>query len=254
MTRRKLVQVAVGREHDAPLQELEEPADAVGDEARRGVRLLEVDVRRVEDERRAPAERRSEAVFELVDLLLGHRRAHLGECPRLGVVVDVEVLRPQPVPPEALVGHLVAPEVVAVLRHRRRCDGQRRRRKEHERAQAPPHRRATPPRTPGAQAQANRWGQNDGTGHAPNVAPPARATAAGAAMCPDTTQPAVRGLRCHPASISPSSRVSGPTCSARKAVARRRTVATSGARRQACARLAASSMCVARMTCLTRER
>ena len=114
------LEVAVGGEDDAPLEELEEPADPVRDEPGRDVRLLEVDVGRVEDERRPAREAVGEAVLQLRVLLFGEGRPDLGERARLRVVVDVEVGRPEHLPVEALVLHLVAAEVVAVLAARGR--------------------------------------------------------------------------------------------------------------------------------------
>src|SRR5690606_9310319 len=102
----------VGRDDDAPLQELEKPAYAVGDESRRDVRLLEVEVRRVEDEGNALAEAEGEAVLQLRVGLLREVRAVLGERLHLRVVVDVEVLGAEDVPVELLVLDLVTAEVL----------------------------------------------------------------------------------------------------------------------------------------------
>src|SRR5690606_17442106 len=48
----ELVDVAVGRNNDSTLQELEEPSHPSRDEARRNVRLLEMQIGRIEDEGR----------------------------------------------------------------------------------------------------------------------------------------------------------------------------------------------------------
>ena len=107
-------EVAVGRDHHAALEELEEAADAVGDKARRDVGALEVQVGRVEDDRDALDERHREAVLEARVRRLRLSGADARQRLRLGVVVDVEVLRAEHVPVEAVVLDLVAPERLGV--------------------------------------------------------------------------------------------------------------------------------------------
>ena len=119
------VQVAVGRDHDAALEELEEAADAVRDEARRHVGLLEVQVGRVEDDRDAVRQRQVEARLQRVVPVLGRLGADGREVLGLGVVVDVEVLRFEDVPLEAVVLDLVAPEPLRARRGGQPQEGQR---------------------------------------------------------------------------------------------------------------------------------
>ncbi len=117
----ELVQIPIRRNDDAPLEELEEAANTIRDEAGRDVGLFEMQVRGVKDQRDAVREGELEACLQLLIDLLGEVGAVLGQLLHLRVIVDVEMVRFEDVPVEVLVLDLVAPEVRRELCGRRNC-------------------------------------------------------------------------------------------------------------------------------------
>jgi hypothetical protein len=98
-----------GQDH-AVLDRLGEGADELGDEVEGHVRLLELDVRLVVDERDAELDLVVQDLRQPHVLALGVAHHLLQQGLLLGVVVDVEVRRPVDVPVEPLVGDLVLAE------------------------------------------------------------------------------------------------------------------------------------------------
>src|SRR5690606_37760571 len=102
--------VAAEREGDPAFEVFREPEDALGDEARVEVRLLEVLVRRVDDEGDAFERMVPEPSRELLERFLGVGEGEPRDWLLLGVVVDVDVFAVEDVPLEVAVLDLVLPE------------------------------------------------------------------------------------------------------------------------------------------------
>ncbi len=109
------------RQDDPPLGEFGDAAGPLGDEAGQGVGLLELAVRRVEDDRLPLLELVAEDTAQADVRALRHARCIEGRLPFSGIVVDVEVGRLQDLEVEHLILQLVAPELGA---HRLRQHGQ----------------------------------------------------------------------------------------------------------------------------------
>ena len=120
----ELMHVAVGGNNDPAFQKFEKSADSGGNEARRNVRLPEMQVRGIKNERRAVRKRKIEPVLQFFIGFLGKRGAVFGEFPHFRIVVNVEMLRFEDVPIEMLVLHLVAPEMGRILRPCRQGRGE----------------------------------------------------------------------------------------------------------------------------------
>ena len=103
------------RHDEPPLQDLREALRALVDELAGGVRLLEIRMVGVEDNRLALAELVIEYPGEPGVPALGQAADHLRADRALVVVVDVEVLRLEHLEVERLVDHLVSTEVPAGL-------------------------------------------------------------------------------------------------------------------------------------------
>src|SRR5690606_30036572 len=121
----ELCVVAPERERDASLQVLGEAEDAVRDEARKDIGLLEVLVRGVDDERNALEGMVAESSLEDGKALLGVGECHARDPLLFGIVVDVDVLAAEHVPLEFAVLDLVLAERLRL--------GGRARREEHQR-------------------------------------------------------------------------------------------------------------------------
>ena len=132
------VAVAPGeREGDPALQELRDAEQALRRHEGEHVRLLEVGVRGVDDERHAALHVVCEAALQHAVALLGVSERHATQLVLFRIEVEVHVLTAQHAPIEAAVLDLVLPEV-AELGRRRRGEG----REEEQRApDRPPHQR-----------------------------------------------------------------------------------------------------------------
>ncbi len=107
---------AVERQCDAPLQELREAGDPLREEIRGDVRLLEVLMRRVDDQRYAPERAVAEQRREGVEALLGVAQRQLRQRLLLRIIVDIHVGSGEDVPIEIGVLDFVLAEG-NVLRH-----------------------------------------------------------------------------------------------------------------------------------------
>ena len=110
------------REDDAPLHELGEALHALRNEEGAHVRLLEVVVGAVDDERDHAGDFVLELGREILIALFGEDQGQPRDRLFLGIVENLDVIALQGQPVEILVLNLVFPEGV-VLRCGRRCDG-----------------------------------------------------------------------------------------------------------------------------------
>ena len=134
------------RHDEPPLQDLREALRALVDELAGGVRLLEIRMVRVEDDRLALAELVIEHPRQAGVPALGEAADHLRAGRTLLVVVDVEVLRLEHLEVERLVNHLVSAEIPAGLPLQRGSGGTREGResgKRDERVSSPKHTTST---------------------------------------------------------------------------------------------------------------
>ena len=102
------------RQQHAAFDELGEPAGALGDQARRGVGLLEQMMDRVEQERDGPARRQAEAPVVLDAHAVREHHQAPGQALFLGVVVQAQVGSGEHRPLERLVLDLVLAERLGV--------------------------------------------------------------------------------------------------------------------------------------------
>ena len=106
---------AAERQRDATLQKLGDPQQPFGRDERQDIGLLEIAVRRVDDQWNAPRDGVVEAPLERVVARFGVRQRHAAQLFFFGIVVEVDVLAAQHPPLKAAVLDLVLSEV-AVLR------------------------------------------------------------------------------------------------------------------------------------------
>src|SRR6185295_4727332 len=103
---------AAERQHDAPPQRLGDTAGAFSELALNGVGLLEVRMRRVEDERLPPGQLVAEGTAKPCPPAFGHARRDVDAFTRGRVVIDIEMLGLQDLKIERLVLNLVTSEVL----------------------------------------------------------------------------------------------------------------------------------------------
>ncbi len=113
------VQIPVGRNHYSAFQKLEEASHAIGNKAGCDIRLLEVEIGRVKNQRYPVIERKIESILELAVRLFREIRAMFRQIQHLRVVVDVEMIRFKNLPVEVLVLDLVVTEEIIILSVRR---------------------------------------------------------------------------------------------------------------------------------------
>ena len=108
----ELCVVAVERHRHPLLQELGDSEDTLGRDEREDVRLLEVGVRRVDDERDATGRREAELLLEVEEALLRVVESNAGELLLGRIEVEIDVRSAQHLPIESAVLHLVLAEVL----------------------------------------------------------------------------------------------------------------------------------------------
>src|SRR5688572_10555784 len=89
------------------LEELGDAKDSLRRHEGKDVRLLEVDVRRIDDERNALANLVAETARERIVALLGVHEGRAGDAVFLGIEEDIDVLAGEHVPIEAPILNLV---------------------------------------------------------------------------------------------------------------------------------------------------
>ena len=113
-----------GNDH-ASLEELKKTTDPFRDEPGRDVRLLEMEMRAVENKRDAVGDIMVELLLEMFVTLLREERPALREFLHLGVIINVEVLGAENLPFKFRVLDLVATEVIKLSGRKLRQEQER---------------------------------------------------------------------------------------------------------------------------------
>ena len=114
---------AAERQRDAALEKLGDTKQPFGRNERQDVGLLEIAVRRVDNERNASSNCVIETALKRIVTLFGVRQRHPPQLFFFGIVIEVDMLAAQHAPIKAAVLNLVLPEVAVLGRQEGgKCD------------------------------------------------------------------------------------------------------------------------------------